>query len=115
MSTNDKPASGGHFAIWLLLFCMAAMIALLLLITALVVWLSELLGSPIWSVLAVGGVFLIAAAGIYFLTLKGPIVQFRDQMETVYDAARLLKQGYDWIRRKLDFFIRLLDELRRTE
>ncbi|MDE7305586.1 MAG: hypothetical protein K2N04_06710 [Alistipes sp.] len=115
MSTNNKNASGGHFAIWLLLFCMAAVIAVVLLITALVVWLSEVLDSLIWSTLAVGGFFTAAAAGIYLLTLKGTIQQIRDRLDTVYDVARLLKQGYDWVVHKLDFFIRLRNELRRTE
>lgn len=115
MSTHDKTASGGHFAIWLLLFCIATTIALALLIMALVVGLSELFGSLIWASLAAGGIFLLAAGGIYFLTLKGPIAQLRAQVETIYDVARLLKQGYDWVHRKLDFFFRLLDELRRAE
>ncbi len=112
MSTQDKTASGGHFALWLLLFCIATTIALVLLIMALVVGLSELFGSLIWAALAAGSLFLLAAVGIYILMLKGPIAQLRAQVETIYDVARLLKQGYDWVHRKLDFLFRLLDELR---
>lgn len=115
MSTNNKSAANGHLFLALLMFCMTAGIAILLLIAALVIGLSELLGSFTWSALLVGGVFALLAAGIYLFSLKGPMEQIRARIETVYDVARLMKQGYDWVRGKLDFLVRLKNELLRSE
>ncbi len=106
MSTGNKSAGSGNFFLALLLFCVTAMIAVVLLIVV-----SEWLGSFTWAALLVGGVFVLAAAGIYFFAIKDPVRQIRARIETVYDVARLLKQGYDWVAAKLEFFVRLKHEL----
>ncbi|HUN14529.1 MAG TPA: hypothetical protein PKZ47_05835 [Alistipes sp.] len=111
MSTGNKSAGSGNFFLALLLFCVTAMIAVVLLIVALLIAVSEWLGSFTWAALLVGGVFLLAAAGIYFFAIKDPVRQIRARIETVYDVARLLKQGYDWVAAKLEFFVRLKHEL----
>ena len=115
MTPNNKPAAGGHFFLALLCFCMSAAIAIVLLVTALVIGVSELLGSFTWSALSVGLLFALAAGGVYLFSLKARAEQLRSRMETIYDVARLFKQTYDWIHDKLGFFIRLRDELRHTE
>ena len=45
MASNNKPAPAGHFFVALLGFCMSVVIAIVLLVAALVLGLSELLGS----------------------------------------------------------------------
>lgn len=115
MSTNSKSAGGGNFFLALLLFCVLAVMGIVLLIVALVIGVSEWLGSFTWSALLVGGVFLLAAAGIYLLAIKDPVRQIRARVETVYDVARLLKQGYDWVAAKLEFLVRLKNELLGSE
>lgn len=111
MASNNKPAPAGHSFVALLGFCMSVVIAIVLLVAALVLGLSELLGSFTWSALIVAGLFILAAAAIYFFTIKGTVEQIREQAETVYDVARLFKQGYDWVKDKLDFLVRLRNEL----
>lgn len=115
MAANNKSAAGGHFFIALLGFCMTAAIAIVLLVAALVIGMSELLGSFTWSALLVGLLFVLAAGAIYFFSIKRTMAQIRSQVETIYDVARLFKQAYDWVRDKLGFFTRLRDELRRSE
>ncbi len=116
MATHNKPAANGRLFVAALACCTSAGIAIVLLVAALVIGLSELLGSFTWSALLAGGVFALLAAGIYLFSLKEPLEQIRTRIETVYDVARLLKQGYDWVREKLDFFVRLKNELwRNTE
>lgn len=115
MATNNKSATGGHFFVALLGFCMSVVIAIVLLVATMVLGLSELLGSFTWSALIVGVLFALTAAGIYFFSIRGTVEQIRAQAETVYDVARLFKQGYDWLRDKLDFLVRLRNELWRNE
>ena len=54
-AAGSRESSGGRFVIAFLLFGTTVAIALLLLLTALVVWLSELTGSFIASALILGG------------------------------------------------------------
>lgn len=115
MSANNKSASGGHFMLALLFFSVMAGTAILLLITALVVAISELLGSLIWSTLIVGALFALTATAIYYLSIRGPLEQLRTRLETVYDVARLVKQAYDWVARKFEFLVRLRNEFRRDK
>ena len=75
MSTGNKSAGSGNFFLALLLFCVTAMIAVVLLIVALLIAVSEWLGSFTWAALLVGGVFVLAAAGIYFFAIKDPVRQ----------------------------------------
>ncbi|MBD5068556.1 MAG: hypothetical protein HDT51_04340 [Alistipes sp.] len=113
--SSGRSAGSGSFLLALLLFCVAAMIAVVLLIAALVVGLSQWLGSFVWSTLLVGGLFLLVAAALWLLAIRGPIRQIKARIDTVYDVARLLKQGYDWVAAKIDFFVRLKNELFRAE
>ncbi|MDE5624672.1 MAG: hypothetical protein K2I62_08785 [Alistipes sp.] len=115
MSTDNKSAGNGNFFLALLLFSVFALMAVVLLIAALVIGLSEWLGSFTWSALLVGGAFLLAAAGIYLLAIREPVRQIRARVETVYDVARLLKQGYDWVAAKVEFLVRLKNELLGSE
>ena len=106
---ENKP-SGGRFIASLLFFAMTAAIAVLLLLTALVVWLSSVTGSFIVSALILGGLFL--AFVIYLLAIRDAVDHIRSQAETVYEVARAAQTGYEWLTEKVTLFLRLREEFR---
>ena len=70
MGTDNRKTSGGSFVAALVFFVMTASIAIFLLLTALVEWLSVVTGSFILSSLIVGGFFAVLAAVIYLLAIR---------------------------------------------
>lgn len=109
----EQNPSGGRFAVALLLFGISLLIAILLLITALCVWLTAVTGSMIASALIVGGFFALAAAGIYLLAIRETLERLRTQAETVYEVARAARSGYEWVLGKVGAALRLYGELQR--
>lgn len=109
METNDRKTSGGSFVAALVFFVMTASIAIFLLLTALVVWLSEVTGSFIVSSLIVSGFFAVLAVVIYLLSIRDGVERIRDQVETVYDVAHAAKEGYQWISEKFLLLMKLRD------
>ena len=93
---ENKP-SGGRFIASLLFFAMTAAIAVLLLLTALVVWLSSVTGSFIVSALILGGLFALLAFVINLLAIRDAVDHNRSQAETVYEVARAAQTGYEWL------------------
>ena len=108
---ENKP-SGGRFIASLLFFAMTAAIAVLLLLTALVVWLSSVTGSFIVSALILGGLFALLAFVIYLLAIRDAVDHIRSQAETVYEVARAAQTGYEWLTEKGTLFLRLREEFR---
>ena len=115
MGMDNRKTSGGSFVAALVFFVMTASIAIFLLLTALVVWLSEVTGSFILSSLIVGGFFAVLAAVIYLLAIREGVERIRDQVDTcrkggvrvahrqvftVYEAARnaQMKRAAHWCR-----------------
>lgn len=94
-----------------LLFGTMIGIAILLLLTALVVWLSEVTGSFIIAALILAGLFVLLAAGLYLLTIREAVEQLRTRAETVYEVARAARSGYEWILRKVTLVSGLFDLL----
>ena len=107
MGMDNRKTSGGSFVAALVFFVMTASIAIFLLLTALVVWLSEVTGSFILSSLIVGGFFAVLAAVIYLLAIREGVERIRDQVETVYDVARAAKEWYEWLTDKFLLFMKL--------
>ena len=105
---ENKP-SGGRFIASLLFFAMTAAIAVLLLLTALVVWLSSVTGSFIVSALIL---FALLAFVIYLLAIRDAVDHIRSQAETVYEVARAAQTGYEWLTEKVTLFLRLREEFR---
>ena len=108
---ENKP-SGGRFIASLLFFAMTAAIAVLLLLTALVVWLSSVTGSFIVSALILGGLFALLAFVIYLLAIRDAVDHIRSQAETVYEVARAAQTGYEWLTEKVTLFLRLREAFR---
>lgn len=106
---NNKTPRG-HFVAALVWFGLTTAIAIVLLVAALVVWLSELTGSFIASALLIGGFFAVLSMVIYLLVIRDAMERFRTQLETIYEVARLAQTGYEWIVEKLLLFIRPREE-----
>ena len=99
MGMDNRKTSGGSFVAALVFFVMTALIAIFLLLTALVVWLSEVTGSFILSSLIVGGFFAVLAAVIYLLAIREGVERIRKDHPDVaiYCAAldeKLNDHGY---------------------
>ncbi len=97
-----------------LIFGTTVAIAILLLLAALVVWLSEITGSFIASTLILGGFFAILAALIYLLAIRESVERIRARAETVYEVARIARTGYEWIASKASILFQLHDALHKT-
>ena len=93
---ENKP-SGGRFIAALLFFATTAGIAILLLLTALVIWLSSVTGSFIASALIAGGFFAVLALLVYLFAIRDAVEQIRRQAETVYEVAHAAQTGYEWL------------------
>lgn len=107
-----KPHSRRHFVASVIWFTTTAIIALLLLLTAVVVWLSELTGSFIFSALIVGGFFAMVSMMIYLLSVRDAMEEIRDEIDTIYEVARTVKTGYEWVTEKVVLFLKLRESLR---
>jgi hypothetical protein len=84
--------------------------AIILLVAALIMWLSELIGSATFSTLIVGGLFTFVAWLIYVLSIKRCIDYIRDRLDTIYDVAFAVRNGYNVA---LRFFNSFLGEILR--
>ena len=95
MGMDNRKTSGGSFVAALVFFVMTASIAIFLLLTALVVWLSEVTGSFILSSLIVGGFFAVLAAVIYLLAIREGVERIRkDHPEGEKNVSRILYSGW---------------------
>ena len=106
---ENKP-SGGRFIAALLFFATTAGIAILLLLTALVIWLSSVTGSFIASALIAGGFFAVLAL---LFAIRDAVEQIRRQAETVYEVAHAAQTGYEWLAGKVSLFLKLREELQK--
>ena len=104
---ENKP-SGGRFIAALLFFATTAGIAILLLLTALVIWLSSVTGSFI-----AGGFFAVLALLVYLFAIRDAVEQIRRQAETVYEVAHAAQTGYEWLAGKVSLFLKLREELQK--
>ena len=94
----------------LLYFALTANMAIILLVAALIMWLSELIGSATFSTLIIGGLFTFVAWLIYVLSIKRCIDYIRDRLDTIYDVAFAVRNGYNVA---LRFFSSFLGEILR--
>lgn len=97
----SRDRSSGGFVVVFLLFGTLVGITLLLLLTALVVWLSQVMGSFIVATLLLAALFALLAAGLYLGAIREAVERIRARAETVYEVARLARSGYEWISDKI--------------
>ena len=91
-------------ALPLVLFVLTLLPALGLLISAFVMWLSQLFGSVMLSCIVVGGALMLMAIILYFALLRGAIKRMQEQLETVYETSRVVQSGLGWINEKIARF-----------
>lgn len=104
---ENRRTSRTNYVTTFAFFGLTTTIAIVLLITALVVWLTQLLGSVIASTLLVGGFFAVLSLVIYWLAIRDAVENIRTQFQTVYEVARLAQAGYEWVSEKILLFMNL--------
>jgi hypothetical protein len=92
---DDNKLTPGPVLTPLLCFVLTSIMAIILLVAALIMWLSELIGSATFSTLIVGGLFTFVAWLIYVLSIKRCIEYVRDRLDTIYDVAFAVRNGYN--------------------
>lgn len=101
MKDNWKPS--GNIVASMLFFGVTAAIAIILFIEAFVMWLASLTGSIAIASLITGGFFAVLAVVIYLLAVRTALEHVRDRVETIYEVASKVKEGYDWLSDKFSF------------
>ena len=94
---KDSPSPTGNIVTSLIFFGVTAAIAIILFIDAFVMWLASLTGSVAVAALITGGFFAVIAAVVYLLAVRSALNYVRDRIETVYEVASRIKEGYDWL------------------
>ena len=89
---KDSPSPTGNIVTSLIFFGVTAAIAIILFIDAFVMWLASLTGF-----------FAVIAAVVYLLAVRSALNYIRDRIETVYEVASRIKEGYDWLSDKFSF------------
>jgi uncharacterized membrane protein YgaE (UPF0421/DUF939 family) len=107
---DDNKLTPGPVLTPLLCFVLTSIMAIILLVAALIMWFSELIGSATFSTLIVGGLFTFVAWLIYVLSIKRCIDYIRDRLDTIYDVAFAVRNGYNVA---LRFFSSFLGEILR--
>ena len=98
---KDSPSPTGNIVTSLIFFGVTAAIAIILFIDAFVMWLASL--SVAVAALITGGFFAVIAAVVYLLAVRSALNYVRDRIETVYEVASRIKEGYDWLSDKFSF------------
>ncbi|MBO7285169.1 MAG: hypothetical protein UHS52_03555 [Alistipes sp.] len=78
----------------LLIFIISAIMALLLLSSALVIWLGEVIGSLSLSLIIVGATYAIIATTLYFVAIHTTLRQWQRRMDTIYDVSLTVELIY---------------------
>ena len=100
---KDSQAPTGNIVASLVFFGVTAAIAIILFIDAFVMWLASLTGSVAVAALITGGFFAVLAAVVYLLSVRSAVKYVRDRIDTVYEVASRVKEGYDWLSDKFLF------------
>ena len=100
---KDSQAPTGNIVASLVFFGVTAGIAIILFIDAFVMWLASLTGSVAVAALITGGFFAVLAAVVYLLSVRSAVKYVRDRIDTVYEVASRVKEGYDWLSDKFSF------------
>ena len=78
----------------LILFLSAVLMAFILLTVAVVLWLSEVLGSLLLATLVVWVLDIIIAAVIYFVSLHSSIKRISQRLDTIYEVSAMFEMAY---------------------
>ncbi|MFI3319499.1 MAG: hypothetical protein SNH01_08235 [Rikenellaceae bacterium] len=92
MGQNSQPTLGSAVA-----FIVTALIASILLISAFIFWLGEVIGSHLLAMVLVGGVCAVVSILIYRISLRPMIQEISHQISTIYEVSASAKRLLDWI------------------
>lgn len=107
MEHSGGAERSAHVIPALVSFVFASAAAIVLFISAGVVWLSEALDSAIWAMVIVGAFMALLSGAVYFVFVRTAMARVRERIETVYDVARSTREAYEWVLGKYRF-VRLL-------
>jgi hypothetical protein len=88
-----RTTGGGHIAP-IVYFAATATTAAIMFVATVVAWLTEAIGSLTWATLIVGSFFLFVAWLIYVLAVRHAINHFRNRLDTIYEVAYAVQNGY---------------------
>ena len=91
-----------HLITPIVVFGITALIAVVMLLWALVIWLAQLTGSMIWATLILGGVFALIALIVYLDSVRPAVQYISDQLDNIAEMAQIVRSGYNWITDKLN-------------
>ncbi len=77
-------------------FVVTALVAAILLISAFVFWVGELIGSHLLAMVLVGGVCGVVSWIIYSSSLHPLIKRAEEQLTTIYEVASAARRAYTW-------------------
>ena len=89
-----------HLITPIVVFGITALIAVVMLLWALVIWLVT--GSMIWATLILGGVFALIALIVYLVSVRPAVQYISDQLDNIAEMAQIVRSGYNWITDKLN-------------
>ncbi len=78
----------------MLMFIVVLLLGLMFLSGALVVVLTELLGSLILALLIVGAIYALIAIILYYSSIRRTLSLWRRRLDTVYDVSAIVEEGY---------------------
>ena len=78
----------------LILFLCAALMSLILLSGAIVIWLADVVGSILWATIIVGALYMMVAVVVYFISLHSSIERISRRLDTVYEVSATLEVVY---------------------
>lgn len=78
----------------LILFLCAALMAFVFLSIALMLWLSEVVGSLLLAAVIVAVVQVILAAVIYFASLHSTLKRISQRLDTIYEVSATVEMAY---------------------
>ena len=87
-----------------ILFSLTAVAAVILLLTSAIIWLGGIVDSLSLAALIVGGFLLIVSGVIYLISLRPALESINDRMETIYNVAFAVRNGYKVAHRYLISF-----------
>jgi hypothetical protein len=80
---------------------LAAPVAALLFVVALVVWLSEIMGSIVYPCLLIGAFFALIATILYKVSLRDVMREMDERIRLLSEFIGTLREGVEWVMRLL--------------
>ena len=80
-----------HLITPIVVFGITALIAVVMLLWALVIWLAQLTGSMIWATLILGGVFALIALIVYLVSVRPAVQYISDQLDNIAEMAQIVR------------------------